>query len=438
MTTLFVVIFVFVLYFVGKSIFSSALVLAVKKYSPQSKIAYLESPGKTKHDPPVHLLGRASRSLLSKLLQYESEDPLFLVGHKVDSLNFYDQKINSQVAFSNNLWAKAQEHLLISLMNKIGWNIPEHEQSILAIRDVALQELLDAKIKEQGCAVLNGPIKNVESQDENAALLLEDGTQIKARTVLATKLNKALSNYGEVDTKSIFYHQRILSSFCKLTEDLQEVYVRTYPKGFVSLIPLEDNQAYLRYCYHEEDCSVEKADKNSYINHINTKLQQIAEKDTQAFFSTPLSYPPLLVEEISERTKATVSWTQAATFQHKNLVLLGDAAHEFYPFLMHDSNLAFNEISILSKCLSKSEIVGNYNVQAMTQAAAYGNFQHFLKSVTQTDKAWAKTLHAVGSGLLNYFPLAAYMINEAAHSPCKCSTDFMSKMGRPMNIMKQL
>ena len=379
--------------------------------------------------------------LLAMLLHIQSEDPLFLVGHRIDSLLFYDQKINAQVSFSNRLWMKSQQNMFVSWLQKLGWNPPEHEQTILAVRDSALQQLLTSKINELKHEMIQGKIVSVEGSKEGSIITLEDGTQIKPKVIVSTRPDPVLSSYAQIDTKSIFYQQRMCSSFCTLSDDLNDVYIRSYPNGFISLIPLDNKQAILKYCYGEKNEVTRKLDKSAYLDKVNTQLQQISDKDTQGWFKTPLSYPPLIIDETESRTEKLLAWSQSTRFYNKNVIVLGDAAHEFYPFLLHDSNIGFNEVAVLANNVAAAEAkkkgVGEgYNRQTTAVANTYGNLQHYLKQITQSEGFSMKCIQAFGAGLLNWFPLAAYLLNEVAYGAVTppFSLDFMGKPGSTTNV----
>ena len=222
----------------------------------------------------------------------------------------------------------------------------------------------------------------------------------------------------------------MISSFCSMAEDLQEAYSRTYPYGLISLVPIDGKKAYIQYCYTDKFNSKFEMDKGKYVSFLNTELQKVAEKDCNLFFSTSLSYPPLLLEETSERTQQIVSWTQANNFFSKNLILLGDSAHNFYPYLLQDTNIALGEIAMFTDTVSNHRSINVYDRYARGQCNTYGNLQHFLRCVSQSDDAWAKGIQALGMGLLNACPLTAYLMNEVAHGVIgEYSSDIAKKLG---------
>ncbi len=397
-----------------------------------SKVVFLDTADKSVTCDGIHLLNRSSRTLLSTVLQLENEEALQLVGHRIEAVNFYDQKINSQVSFSSKLWQKSQEQWITGGLKWLGWVPPEREQTILAIRSQAVQRLLAAKIQNHKIASFLGKVK----QADNSGVTLEDGTVIKPKTIVMTVPDKELMSHAQIDSSSIFYQQRVTYSYCSLADELHEAYVRSCPTGFISLVPLDNKQAFVTYCRSEKDEAVPKMDKSVYVKHLNEKLQQISDCDTQGWFSTTLSYPPLLVEERSERCDKAAFWSQVTKFCNKNVILLGDAAHTFYPYMMHETNIGLSEVSQLANLVASSYSSGSakpvgdsYSTSARVQASTYGNLQHFLYWVTQTSSSTMKAMHALGTGLLNYMPLATYLLNEMAHGgfTSPFSLSFMSK-----------
>ncbi len=330
--------------------------------------------------------------------------------------------------------------MLISLFNKLGWNIPEREQSTLAIRDSALQKVLDAKLDELSCKTMEGNITKIEGGADHSVVTLENGNQVKARTIFATKYESAIEKYGEFNMKHTFYQQKLLSSFISLADDLNEAYVRSYPGGFVSLIPLENKQAYVKWCFggsdHEDPSGY---DKELYVKKLNEKFQQVADMDTQKWVGTPLSYPPLLIEEQTKRTRRNVVWAHPNQLYNKNVILVADAAHEFYPFLMHETNIGFNEIASISNMFSQAggsfdqSSASNYSTASTTQANTYGYFQHYANYITQSSSSTLKSLQALGAGILSYVPLGAYLLNEVAHGGITppFSFGFRGRTGKP-------
>lgn len=354
---------------------------------------------------------------------------MFLIGHKIDALNFYDLKISSQLSFSNKLWDKTQESSVVSFFSRLGVQVPELSQTILGICDVALQELLEAKA-HAASPILAGKIKEVHDVDRRPVVTTEDGETIKAKKIFAAKLDPALAAYGKIHTNTILYQQRVVSSLCSLTEELDEAYSRSFPYGFISLLPLDGKRAYVRCCHQDELASKLEMPKTEYIKFLNGELQKESESDP-LLLSTPLSYPPILLDEVNKRLERTASWTQANSFYRNNLVLFGDAAHEYYPYLMEDQNINLNEVSMLADIMAKRRGLKLYSAWAMSQSNVYGNVQHILRSITQSSGSLVKYLQAAGIGLCNQFPLATYFLNEAAHRLLQSpfSLDLSKQMG---------
>jgi len=406
------VIFLFI--GIGRSTSASALTLALQHFSPRPKLLKLDSPNNIPREFLVHLLNRSSQSFLSSLLGYPSADPLFLIGHKIDALNFYDLKISSQLSFSNKLWNKLQDDPITNILSKLGVYIPEFSQTILGICDIAIQELLNSKVHDTGCSILNGKIKEVKDENGHPMIIMEGGEIIKAKKIFAAKLDPALINYAGIRSKSFIYEQKIMSSMCSLGEELEEAYSRSFPYGFISLLPLAGKRVYVQCCYNDTSDSKLQLDKTSYIEFLNGELQKESENEP-LLFSSSLSYPPILLEEVSKRSEKIATWRQANTFYKNNLVLFGDAAHEFYPYLMEDLNINLNEVAMLADMIARKKSLRVYSLWAMGQANVYGNVQHLLKDITQSNGAFIKSIQAAGIGLVNYFPLATYFLNEAAH-----------------------
>lgn len=390
----------------------------MQNLNPKPNIVYL--PTISQKTPEIHLLGRESRKLISTLLKYENDEPLFLIGKKINSMNFYDQTISSQVMLDNKLWNKAHASYLTGILTKwCGISIPEKEQTILSIRNNVLQEILDSKLREFISIDENAKISKFEydSQEKFAFhIKLADNTIIKPKFVFTSDLNSEFAKQLGLEYKSIFYKQKIASCYCALTEDLQEMYIRTLSDGFIQLIPLESKQAYLQFCYNDDNSGLEKLSKSQYLEMINKKLQTISTQNTHKFFNTPLSYPPIIVDQISDLKTRETTWKHPNTFHSKNVFLLGNAAHEFYPYLLHDSNIMLSETNEFYKDLEQTGSISKVTEsKLMTTAMTYGNTQHLLKEITQTENVIGKTLHTIGAGLLNC-PLTAYLVNEMAHA----------------------
>ncbi len=195
----------------------------------------------------------------------------------------------------------------------------------------------------------------------------------------------------------------------------------TSPTGFISLVPLDNKQAFVTYCRGEKDEAVPNMDKSAYIEHLNEKLQQY-DYDPQDWLSTNHSYLPLLVEERSERCDKVALWSQATKFYSKNVILLGDAAHTFYPYAMHETNIGLNEVSQLVNCVAGKYSSGSakpmgdfYNTIARAQASIYGDLQHFLYFFTQTPSYTMKAMRGLMAGTLGRIPMSELLINETVN-----------------------
>jgi len=383
------------------------------------KIIYLKSgQGNVKEDK-VHLINRAGRQFLAGLLKMgDNDQALFMVGHKINALNFYDQKISSQLSFGNQLASKSQEHLLVNFTKSLGWNLPDRDQNTLAITENVLNNLLEARLKELPCEVIESEINHIEQKDNLINVRLLENKEIKTRKIFSTKNDVTILKYSEIDMQYQFYSQKMLSSFFSLADDLDEVYVRSFPGGFVSIIPNREKQAYVRWCFGtgNEFENPKSHNAETYATLLNEKFQQVSEHDTQRWIGTPLSYPPLLISEISPRIEKSVTWTHASKYNNKNVILLADAAHEFYPYMMHDTNINLNEIMLISNAINQNAWNPDlYSATAISQANGYGYFQHYLNYITQSNSTTLKYLQALASGLMNYFPLGGYFLNEIAH-----------------------
>eukprot|EP00826_Nyctotherus_ovalis_P015488 TRINITY_DN1440_c0_g1_i21.p1 TRINITY_DN1440_c0_g1~~TRINITY_DN1440_c0_g1_i21.p1 ORF type:complete len:119 (-),score=18.67 TRINITY_DN1440_c0_g1_i21:56-412(-) len=94
-------------------------------------------------------------------------------------------------------------------------------------------------------------------------------------------------------------------------------------------------------------------------------------------------------------------------------------------------NINLNEISMLADVMAKRRGLKLYSAWAMGQSNVYGNVQHILRSITQSSGSFVKYVQAAGIGLCNQFPLATYLLNEAAHRLLQSpfSLDLSKQMG---------
>lgn len=267
-------------------------------------------PDIPRKDPTlVHMLNRSSRKLLTSLLQSPDESSLYQAGYKIDMLTFYDQQISSQLSLGNSSGLEANKDFIKSFLGRFGWGCTENDQTICAIKNQALLDLLDKRIKDIQCENIEGAIKQVTSSEDGEIIELEDGLQIKAKTILTTEdLETKIQGFPQTEITSSYYQQKIASSFCSIPEELHEAYIRSIPGGFITMIPTKEKEVLIKYCFAKEHDYLSKLDPVAYIKHINQKLQEVAKYDTQCCTKTPISYPPQILSENTERSLESAFW----------------------------------------------------------------------------------------------------------------------------------
>ncbi len=231
------------------------------------------------------------------------------------------------------------------------------------MEDRNLGQALDAALKfAQNVRFVEGRATGLLRADDNATVLLDDGTSIKAELVVgADGAQSWVRGQCDIGLDYRSYNQRaVVSNFaCEKPHHGAACQWFTGAEGIVALLPLPGNQVSLVWSAPEALADTLRAES---AQQIADRLAVYAADRLGAL--TPLQ--PELVRDFPLRL------LRPHAMSAPRVALVGDAAHVVHPLAGHGMNLGFADVAQLIKTLSEREAqrsIGDSRVLARYERA---------------------------------------------------------------------
>ncbi len=287
-------------------------------------------------------------------------DPISAPDLRVSALNRYTQNLlHSFGVWEDVLAMRAKQYKRLSVWEDI--NKPLHFQADEIgeqylgyfvenrILQLALLNKLDEEFADSVTVIYQSPERiELDKAEEGGLISLSDGNEVFAQTFVAADGGfSQLRSAVNIGTTAWQYQQNANVLLVKMAHDFEAATWQQFtPKGPIAFLPLFDNYASL----------VWYGDKA-----LTDTLKKASSKECEA--KVKAVFPAILGDfELIDRTSFPLRRMHANQYWRKNVVLVGDAAHQINPLAGQGVNLGFKDVGALLEAI-KNNPVSNANKQ---------------------------------------------------------------------------
>ncbi|MCB1562445.1 MAG: UbiH/UbiF/VisC/COQ6 family ubiquinone biosynthesis hydroxylase [Alphaproteobacteria bacterium] len=233
------------------------------------------------------------------------------------------------------------------------------------VENMHLRAALTARLKALKTTEIQAPIRATDFrvEDDYAACILEDGSEIKARLLIgADGRGSFMRRWMGVDTRAWSYRQQAI--VCTVAHEHphnQAAIEHFWPSGPFAILPMSDDAD------GQHRSSVVFTEHGSSSRSLRARsLMALSDEAFEAALAErfPENYGDIKL--ISKRAAYPLGLIHAAHYTAPRMALIADAAHGIHPIAGQGLNLGFRDIAALStlieQALEAGEDIGGLDI----------------------------------------------------------------------------